>query len=256
MEFAGKLKNKKALVTGAGQGIGKAIAESLLDQGCELIVHYHTSERGAYELLEMAGKLGGKASVVQADLTVEEEVDRLVYETVGSGRQLDILVNNAGGILGRRMIQRIDMDFWHKVIDVNLSSMMMLTQRLIPYLQQSRQSSVVNVASLAGRRGGHAGSLVYATAKGAVLTWTRALATEVAPYGIRVNAVAPGLILGTDFHNQHTTLRSAQQTIETIPLKRAGNVDDVARAVVFLSSEYNGFITGATLDINGGVYSA
>ena len=107
-----------------------------------------------------------------------------------------------------------------------------------------------------GRKGGHNGSLVYSTAKGAVLTWTRALATELGASGIRVNAVAPGLILGTCFHEKHTTPDSAQQTISTIPLSRAGNVDDVARAVVFLASEFDGFITGATLDINGGVYAA
>jgi len=114
----------------------------------------------------------------------------------------------------------------------------------------------VNLSSLAGRKGGHPGSLAYATAKGAVLTWTRALATELAPQGVRVNAVAPGLILGTRFHNTHTTRESAQATIQAIPLSRAGTPDDVARAVAYLASEYDGFITGATLDINGGVYAA
>ncbi len=112
------------------------------------------------------------------------------------------------------------------------------------------------MASLAGRKGRHPGSLAYATTKGAVLTWTRALANELAPQGTRVNAVAPGLILGTSFHNTHTTKESADRTIEGIPLKIGGKADDVARAVVFLASAYDGFITGATLDINGGVYGA
>ncbi|MBP9913314.1 MAG: SDR family oxidoreductase [Opitutaceae bacterium] len=109
---------------------------------------------------------------------------------------------------------------------------------------------------MAGRKGRHPGSLAYATTKGAVLTWTRALANELAPQGTRVNAVAPGLILGTSFHNTHTTKESADRTIEGIPLKIGGKADDVARAVVFLASAYDGFITGATLDINGGVYGA
>ena len=117
-------------------------------------------------------------------------------------------------------------------------------------------ASIVNLASLAGRKGGHGGSLIYATAKGAVLTFTRALSTELAPYGIRVNALAPGLILGSRFHEVHTTEASKRESIAGIPLGRAGTCEDIARAAAFFASEDNGFITGATLDINGGVYMA
>jgi 3-oxoacyl-[acyl-carrier protein] reductase len=117
-------------------------------------------------------------------------------------------------------------------------------------------ASIVNIASLAGRKGGHGGSLIYATAKGAVLTFTRALSTELASYGIRANAIAPGLILGSRFHEVHTTEQSKRETIAGIPLGRAGTCEDIARAAAFLASEYDGFITGATLDINGGVYMA
>jgi 3-oxoacyl-[acyl-carrier protein] reductase len=116
-------------------------------------------------------------------------------------------------------------------------------------------ASIVNLASLAGRKGGHAGSLAYATSKGAILTFTRALATELSPLGIRVNVLAPGLILGTSFHNTHTTPESARASVAGIPLGRAGTADDVARAAVFLAGEFDGFITGATIDINGGVYA-
>ena len=116
-------------------------------------------------------------------------------------------------------------------------------------------ASIVNLSSLAGRKGGHRGSLAYSTPQGALLTFTRALATEVGPDGIRVNALAPGFILGTSFHNMHTTEDSAKATVATIPLGRAGTADDVARAAVYLASEFDGFITGATLDINGGVYA-
>jgi 3-oxoacyl-[acyl-carrier protein] reductase len=134
--------------------------------------------------------------------------------------------------------------------------MMLVTREILSFMNNREGASIVNVASLAGRTGGHPGSLVYSMCKGAMLTWTRSLAKELAPRGIRVNSVAPGFIEGTSFHQIHTTRESAIKTIEGIPLGRSGNPYDVARAVVFLASEYDGFITGATLDINGGVYSA
>jgi 3-oxoacyl-[acyl-carrier protein] reductase len=132
---------------------------------------------------------------------------------------------------------------------------MYVTRAAAPHLATHENSSIVNLASLAGRKGGHPGSLAYATSKGAILTFTRALSAELGAQGTRVNAVAPGLILGTSFHNTHTTKASADQTIAEIPIQRAGNADDVARAVCYLASEFDGFITGATLDINGGVYN-
>ena len=133
---------------------------------------------------------------------------------------------------------------------------MLVTREAFPFLNKSAGSSIVNVASLAGRTGGHPGSLVYSAAKGAVITWSRSLARELAANGIRVNAVAPGFIEGTSFHEKHTSRESALKTIKSIPLGRSGRPEDVARAVVFLASEYDGFITGETLDINGGVYCA
>ena len=149
----------------------------------------------------------------------------------------------------------MDTKFWNKVMDINLSSMMFVSRAAVPYLIKNNCSSIVNLASLAGRKGGHSGSLAYATSKGAILTFTRALSAELGEEGVRVNAVAPGLILGTSFHNTHTTKESADTTIAGIPIQRAGNAADVARAVLYLASEYDGFITGATLDINGGVYN-
>ncbi len=192
----------------------------------------------------------------QADLTREDAANELVSAAAGFLGGLDVLINNAGDIVGRRQIGEIDAAFWQKVMDVNVTSMMWVTRAAVPELVKAGQGSIVNLASLAGRKGGHGGSLVYSTAKGAVLTWTRSLASELGPKGIRVNAVAPGLILGTRFHATHTTEESAKATIQGIPLGRAGTPEDVARAVAYLASEYDGFITGATLDINGGVYAA
>ena len=251
-----KLQGKRALVTGGGQGLGYAIVEHLLAAGAEVAIHYFSSESGASELKAAARKLGRRAEAFRADLTREADAGALVTEATHFLGGLDILINNTGDLVQRRGIAEVDLGYWQRVMDVNLTSMMLVTRAAIPWLVKAGQAAIVNLSSLAGRKGGHPGSLVYSTAKGAVLTWTRALATELAPKGVRVNAVAPGLILGTRFHNTHTTEASAQATIRQIPLGRAGTPDDVARAVVFLASEYDGFITGATLDTNGGVYAA
>ena len=252
----GNLKNKRALVTGGGQGLGYSIVEHLLAAGADVVIHYFSSEAGARELKSLAQKLGRRAEMFRADLTREAEAAALVNSAANFLGGLDVLVNNAGDLVQRRTIQEVDMEFWQRVWDVNVTSLMLVTRAATPWLVKAGQASIVNLSSVAGRKGGHPGSLVYSTAKGAVLTWTRALANEIAPKGVRVNAVAPGFILGTRFHQTHTAPASAQATIQQIPLGRAGAPEDVARAVAFLASEYDGFITGATLDINGGVYAA
>ncbi len=252
----GKLTGKRVIVTGGGQGLGLAIVQSLLAEQCSIAIHYHTSRDGADSLVAEATSKNLKAQAFQADLTDEQSVKEFVKSAADFLGGVDILINNAGDLIGRRKVEEIEGDFWTTVMDVNLTSMMLVTRECVPYLCSNPASSIVNLASLAGRKGGHAGSLAYSTAKGATLTWTRSLAGELAGRGVRVNAVAPGLILGTRFHNTHTTKESADNTVAGIPLGRAGDPDDVARPVVFLASEYDGFITGATLDINGGVYSA
>lgn len=252
----GSLIGKRALVTGAEQGIGKAAAEGLLKAGCDIAIHYFKGEEGPKELVALAESLGRKASYFQADLTEENAAADLVGKANDFLGGMDVLINNVGGLVERRLLGDIDIAFWQKVIDINMTSMMVITREAAPHLAKANGASVVNLSSLAGRKGGHPGSLVYSMTKGAVLTFTRALSNELGPQGIRVNAVAPGLILGTRFHDTHTTKESADETIKGIPLGRAGDVYDIARPIVFLASEYDGFITGETIDINGGVYCA
>jgi 3-oxoacyl-[acyl-carrier protein] reductase len=252
----GSLLNKKAFITGAEQGIGKAVAEHLLRAGCDIYIHYFMGDEGPKELVALAESLGRKAAYSSADLTNEASAQECVNKAGEFfGGKIDVLVNNVGGIIARKYLGEIDTKFWQTVIDVNMTTMLHVTQAALPYLTKAEDgASVVNLASLAGRCGGHGGSLVYSMSKGAVLTWTRSLACELGSKGIRVNAVAPGLILGTRFHNTHTTKESADATVAQIPLGRAGDSDDIARTITFLASEYNGFISGATIDINGGVY--
>jgi 3-oxoacyl-[acyl-carrier protein] reductase len=250
-----KLAGKKVLVTAGAQGIGLAISERMIEAGAHVAVHYHSSADLAQALVAKARAEGLNACAIRADLTQQAEAEQLIQAVDEKLGGLDVLINNAGSLVARKTLEMVDEEFWRKVLDVNITSCLWVTQAAVPLLCRNPHSSIVNMASLAGRKGGHAGSLVYSTAKGAVLTWTRSLATELGPRGVRVNAVAPGLILGTSFHNTHTTEASAQATIAGIPLGRAGNADDVARAVVYLASEYDGFISGATLDINGGIYA-
>jgi len=252
----GQLTGKRALVTGGGQGIGKAIAEGLLRAGCDVAINYYSDEQGAREVVALAKSLGRKAECFQADLTQEAAAVGLVRDAVGFLGGLEVLVNNSGGLVARKALGEVDLVFWQKVIDINMTTMMLVTREAAPHLAAANGASIINLSSLAGRKGGHGGSLIYSMTKGAVLTLTRALSGELGAQGIRVNAVAPGLILGTSFHNTHTSKESADATVRGIPLGRAGDVEDIARTVVFLASEYDGFITGATIDINGGVYCA
>ena len=252
----GNLKGKRALVTGASQGIGAAIAEGLIGAGADVCMHYFQSDATPRLLADKARSVGQRALALAGDLRKEAEAGEVAGRATEFLGGLDVLVNNAGSLVGRRKLEEVDVAFWDEVMRINLTTMMFVTRAAVPALAQAGASSIVNVASLAGRKGGHGGSLVYASAKGAMITWTRALAAELGPRGVRVNCVAPGLILGTRFHDTHTTKESAAETVRGIPLGRAGSSEDVARSVVFLASEYDGFITGATLDINGGVYCA
>jgi 3-oxoacyl-[acyl-carrier protein] reductase len=252
-----KLAGRRALVTGAGQGLGRAIAQELIQRGCSVALHYHSSRVGAEELAALARENGNAGVALQADLTAAAAAASLVAAASKALGGLDILINNAGDLLERRTIGELDEAFWMRTSKINIESLMWVTRSAVPFLAQtSGGASIVNLSSLAGRKGGHPGSLAYSTAKAAVIGWTRALSVELAPQGIRVNAVAPGLILGTRFHDTHTTRESADRTISQIPLGRAGTPEDVARAVAFFASEFDGFITGAVLDINGGVYLA
>ncbi len=253
-----KLQGKRALVTAGAQGIGLAITRHLLAAGCDVFVHYHRSAEAARAIEPEANKLGRRYAHAGADLTETAGCDQLVTTAVKFLGGLDVLINNAGSLVARKSFAEADDAFWAEVMSLNVGSVRRVTRAAAPHLIAAAQTgggaSIVNLSSLAGRKGGHAGSLTYSTAKGAILTFTRALASELGPQGIRVNALAPGLILGTSFHTTHTTAESAQATVAGIPLGRGGTAEDVARAAVFLAGEYDGFITGATLDINGGVY--
>jgi 3-oxoacyl-[acyl-carrier protein] reductase len=255
-----KLHGKRALVTAGAQGIGLAISRHLAAAGCDVFVHYRTSKKPAEDFCLEAQNLGVRAACAGGDLTEADECDSLVKEAADFLGGIDILINNAGSLVARKTLEEGDDEFWAETMSLNLGSCRRVSRAAASQLFEAGAkrggASIVNLSSLAGRMGGGAGAVAYATAKGAMLTYTRGLATELGPKGVRVNAVTPGLILGSTFHEIHTPPETQKKITAGIPVGRAGDCDDVARAVVYLASEFDGFITGATLDINGGVYYA
>lgn len=251
MTFETSLQGKRALVTGGGTGIGRAIALGLAEAGAHVAVTYRTHEPDE-ELRSNVHRLSGAPLLtVGLDATQPDEVRSAVADVTAEG-PIDILVNNAGGLVQRSAIADMDFDLWRQVLAVNLDTMFLATHFALPKMNDGGR--IVNVASLAGRNGGHAGATAYAASKAAVFGFTRGLAKEVAERGITVNALAPGFIEATPFHDTFTTSDSKAKTIETIPLGRAGNPDDVASAAVWLASEGAGFVSGTVIDINGAQY--
>lgn len=243
-----KLEGKTAIVTGAGRDIGAAVAIRLAAEGANVALNYFASARGAQDTVATIQKAGGKAIAVQGDLNHQKDVDALVAQTVDVFGGVDILVNNAGGLISRKTIREMPLAHWEAVMSLNLTSMFLMTQAC---LAKMTSGAIVNLASQAGRDGGGPGAVAYATAKGAVMTMTRGLAKELGP-AIRVNALCPGMI-DTDFHNIHTPDAGRRGFEANAPLKRQGHVDDAANLVLFLACDDSAFVTGANIDLNGGM---
>lgn len=245
-----RFKNKVALVTGAGRDIGRAIALKLAGEGAFVIINYSQSETAAEATLSSIISAGGKGSLFKADLTRANEVKKLKEFATSIASKLDVLVNNAGGIIARKKLVDQDENFYDLVMDLNFRSLFLITHALSEMMNEG--SAIVNVSSLAARDGGGFGASLYAASKGAITTYTRALAKELGPSGIRVNGVCPGLI-ATTFHDKFTPIDVREKVVAATPLRREGTAEDVANLVAFLASDEASFITGANYDINGGV---
>jgi len=243
-----KLAGKTAIVTGGGRDIGRAVAIKLASEGANVAINYFSSSKGADEAVAAIEASGGKAISVQGDLNNKKDVDALVTRTVETFGGVDILVNNAGGLIARKTIAEMPVEHWDAVMRLNVTSTFLMTQAC---LTKMTSGAIVNLASQAGRDGGGPGAVAYATAKGAVMTMTRGLAKELGP-DIRVNALCPGMI-DTDFHNVHTPDAGRRGFEANAPLKRQGHVDDAANLVLFLACDDSAFITGANIDLNGGM---
>ena len=246
------LENKVVIVTGGSRDIGKSVSLKMAAAGAKVVVNYcNNAEQGEQTVAEIEAA-GGTAIAVGADMTKSADVDRLVAECRAAfGDSIDVLVNVAGGLVARKSLSEMDEDFFEQVMKLNLTSTFLTTKAVVPHMGEG--SAIVNFASLAGRDGGGPGAAAYATSKGAVMTFTRAMAKELGPSQIRVNCVCPGMI-DTTFHDQFTKDAVRANVAAATPLKREGNPDEVADLVLYLSSGQSSFLTGTSVDINAGLY--
>ena len=242
------LNAKTAIVTGAGRDIGRACALRLAAEGASVVLSYHSSSDGATSAVSEIKSNGGNAIAVQADLNSQSDVEKLIQTTVDAFGGIDILVNNTGGLIARKTFSEMTLEHWNTVMSLNTTSTFLMIKTCLPHM---KSGSIINLASQAGRDGGGPGAVAYAASKGAVMTMTRGLAKELGP-DIRVNALCPGMI-DTDFHNVFTKPEVRTHVANVTPVKREGVPDDVANLVYFLASDESAFITGANLDINGGM---
>ncbi|HEU0116645.1 MAG TPA: glucose 1-dehydrogenase [Thermomicrobiales bacterium] len=245
------LEGKSVLVTGGGSGIGRGIAEAFGQAGAKVALTYRESADGANEVVAAIADRGGEAMAMAADLTGEAEVARVFDAVVDRFGTLDALVTNSGGLLQRSRIVDCPLDLWHQAIAVNLTSTFLCCRAALKIMEPARSGAIVTISSLAALNGGGSGSAHYAATKGAVVTFTRALAKDVGGLGIRVNSVAPGLI-GTQFHDRFSTPEGRAKTVARTPLGREGTPRDVAGVVLFLASPLAAFVTGETIEVSGG----
>jgi len=239
-----------AFVTGGSRGLGRAICLQLARQGYPVIINYKANSEAAQETLDMIVSMGGKAELLPFDVSNQQEVEDAVagWQEAHPDDYVAVLVNNAGIRRDNLMVFMSD-DDWNSVMDTNLNSFFYLTRRLLKYMMTKRWGRIINVASLSGIKG-LPGQTNYSAAKGAVIAATKALAQEVAPRKVTVNAVAPGFI-ATDM----TKDLDESELKKMIPVGRFGRPEEVAAAVGFLASDEASYITGNVISVNGGLYT-
>ncbi len=247
------LKDQVALVTGASSGIGQATAVALAREGARVAVNYLKNAAGAEETVETVRKAGGDAFAIRADVTKSAEVGALVEATRQRWGKIDILVNNAGDLLARRTLAEMTEEYWDQIMALNLKSAFLCVKAVWEEMATRKNGAIINVTSIAGRNGGGPGAAAYAAAKGGLLTYTKGLAKELAPYGVRVNGIAPGVIW-TPYHERYSPPDMFQKYLASIPLGRAGTAQEVAEVIVFLASPAARYMTGETVEVNGGMW--
>ena len=248
------LIGKVALVTGASRDIGRAISISLANAGVKVLVNYYRDKSMGEETVSIIKNNGGDAIAVYADVTNSGDVLNMIKESQKVfGNEVHILVNNVGGLFARKKISEIDESFYNLLMDVNFKSVFLVTKAIKPLMPEG--GSIVNISSQAARDGGGPGSSLYSASKGAVTSYTRALAREFGPDGIRVNAITAGMT-STRFHDDFTSDEIRKKVAGATPLGREGKPEEIADLAIYLASDSSSYITGANIDINGGILNS
>jgi 3-oxoacyl-[acyl-carrier protein] reductase len=240
-----------ALVTGASSGIGAATATTLADLGAAVGIGYHRNQAGAEATRDAIVAAGGRAAVFAADVRQGAEVESLVARVTRELGPVDILVNNAGSLVVRRSIREITEAELDDIFALNLKSAVIASQAVAGSMIERRRGAIINVVSIAGHTGGGPGAGAYAASKAALTSYTKALAKELAPHGIRVNAVSPGVI-DTPFHEVFSTPEMMRAFVGGIPMGRVGTAAECATVIAFLASGAASYIAGETIEVNGG----
>ena len=245
------LTGKVALVTGASSGIGAATAAVFADLGAHVAIGYHRNQKGAEEVRAKIASAGAKVVAIQADVRNSAEIARMVKSVVEQLGPIDILVNNAGSLVARTSLAKLTEEALDEVIDLNLKSAALCSQAVTASMIERGTGAIINVVSIAGRNGGGPGAGPYAAAKGGLISFTKSMARELAPHGVRVNAVSPGVI-DTPFHEVFSTPEMMQNFVKAIPLGRVGMAMECATAIAFLASGAASYVVGETIEVNGG----
>lgn len=244
---------RTVLITGASKGIGAATAHCFFPEKARLLLHYSSDQVGAEAVAAKAREAGCEAEIIQADLTSLAGVEAFCARL--KGEAVDVLVNNAGSLIGRHKIPDMPSAHWEATVMLNLSSVFYITQAVAPGMIERGRGWIVNVGSVAGRNGGGPGASAYATCKGAVSALTKAMAKELAPSGVRVNCVAPGVI-ATHFHEVFSTPQMLEAFKANTPAGRLGTSEETADVIFYLTTEASAYIYGQTIEVNGGMYFA
>jgi 3-oxoacyl-[acyl-carrier protein] reductase len=245
-------ENRSVVVTGAGRGIGLEVARQFLDCNARVLVHIgRDRDRDLPEFL-LDAESERRAFLVPADFMQENGTRDFAAAAAKVFDRVDVLVNNAGTMVGRFPAGELTDEQYHHVVQLNQTSVVEVTRALLPLLRASGQAAIVNTVSISALTGGSPGSAIYSASKAFVATYSKALARELAPDGIRVNCVSPGTIT-TDFHERYSSKEKLEQTRRTIPLQRLGTAEDCAPAYLFLAAPtLSGYITGQVIEVNGG----
>ena len=248
------LKSKVVLVTGASTGIGAATAKGFAANGARVMVHYNASKAEAGAVVAEIIAAGGEAALVQGDISDRSVPARIVADTVKHFGRIDVLINNAGGMLGRKWLGEMDDAHYDRVMDLNVWSVVAFMREVVPLMKAQGGGNIINVSSIAARHGGGGGSVLYASAKGFVSTFTKGMAKELIGANIRVNAVSPGTI-STPFHARYSTVEQLEAGRKTIPQGRLGIAEDCVGTFLFLASDsLSGYLVGQVIEVNGGQY--